>query len=177
MNNDKMIRFIKQWRDLEDQRRKLDFERSRWCREVRAEFTKGEIGDRAFVNWLAVEIGIAAATGQEMLERAVAHHTVPDEKTWDRVGGFSNIRILAALPQRDKATILEAAKASAKTVKTVMRERGLGGTAQKVAKPDVVLLAEFVATLDEVPPAIMAIVTRYVARKVLRRTAPQKMAA
>lgn len=176
MNNDKMIRFIKQWRELEAQRRKLDFERSRWCREVRAEFAKGDVGDRAFVNWLAVELGIAAATGQEMLERALASQTVPDESTWDRVGGFSHIRALAPLPQRDRVAVLEAAKADAKTVKTVMRERGLAAT-KKLAKPDVVLLAEFVATLDEVPPAIMAIVGKYVTRRAARRTPPQKLVA
>lgn len=173
MHNDKMIRFIKQWRELESQRRKLDFERSRWCREVRAEFAKGDVGDRAFINWLAVELGIAAVTGQEMLERAVASSAVPDETTWDRVGGFSNIRALAPLPQRDKVAVLEAAKADAKTVKAVMRERGLA-TRPKVTKPDVVLLAEFIATLDKVPPAITAIVSKYVTRKAFRRAAGTK---
>lgn len=176
MNNDKMIRFIKQWRALESQRRKLDFERSRWCREVRAEFAKGDVGDRAFVNWLAVELGIASTMGAEMLERALASQTVPDETTWDRVGGFSNVRALAQLPQRDKVTVLEAAKAAAKTVKTVMRERGLVST-KSVAKPDVVLLAEFIIGLNGVPPNIMRVVEKYVVRKTTRRTVLQKRAA
>ena len=176
MHNDKMIRFIKQWRDLETQRRKLDFERSRWCRNVRAEFAKGAVGDRAFMNWLAVELGITASIGQELLERAVASQTVQDESTWDRVGGFSHIRVLAPLPQRDKITVLEAAKADAKTVKTVMRERGLI-LPKKMEKPDVVILAEFIATLDKVPPGIMAVVGKYVSKRAIRQAASQKMAA
>ncbi len=177
MNNDKMIRFIKRWRELETQRRKLDFERSQWCREVRDEFPKGDAGDKAFVNWLAVELGITPAIGAELLERAVASLAVPDSKTWDRVGGFSNIRALAPLAQRDRVAVLEAAKADAKTVKTVMRERGLVAAPTKTAKPDVVVLAEFISTLEEVPKDVMEVVRKYVTRKAIRRTAPQKMAA
>jgi hypothetical protein len=177
MNNDKMIRFIKRWRELETQRRKLDFERSQWCREVRDEFPKGDVGDKAFTNWLVVELGVTAALGAELLERAVAGRAVLDSTTWDRVGGFSNIRALAPLAQRDRVAVLEAAKAGAKTVKTVMRERGLVATTSKVAKPDVVVLAEFIATLEAAPKDVMEIVRKYVTRKTIRGTTPQKTAA
>ncbi len=177
MNNDKMIRFIKRWRKLETQRRKLDLERSQWCREVRDEFPRGDVGDKVFVNWLVVELGITAALGAELLERAVAHRTVSDSATWDHVGGFSNIRALAPLTQRDKVAVLKAARADAKTVKTILRERGLVASTPKMAKPDVVLLAEYIAALDGVPRDIADIVYKYTARKATHRTSPQRMAA
>lgn len=186
MNNDKMIRFVKRWREIEQQQKDLDFQRSVLARDIRAEFGKGDTGDEQFINWCAVELGITAWAAKELLTRAVAATVVPDERTWKMIGGYRAIRPLEELPKRHQVDVIEAAKASGRAPVTIMRERGLikapettrpalptpravvvvkretRPTDEQSAHMDAVALAQFIArTSRDIPRDILAIVNRY----------------
>lgn len=190
MNNDKMIRFVKRWREIEQRQRDLDFERSKLARDIRDEFDKGDRGDDLFVNWCTVELGITAFAAKELLTRATAVTVVPDERTWKMIGGYRAIRPLQDLPKRHQVDVLEAAKSSGRAPINIMRERGLIKmseprpvapapapapkpivvTKREAAKPtdeqsahlDAVALAQFITrTSKNIPRDILAIINRY----------------
>lgn len=135
MKNDKMIQFVKRWRDLERRQKDLDFERSVFARDLRAEFEPGRLGDDEFVNWCVVELGLTAAQARsEFLPRAQAAIAVPDVGTWNQLGGFRQTRHLVGLTKKQQVDVVQAAKVSNKVITTVRRERGLNG-APPISKP------------------------------------------
>jgi hypothetical protein len=79
VNNDKMIQFVKRWREIERLQKNIDFDRGQLARGIRAEFEKGARGDEQFRNWCVVEIGMTAYGARELLLMAVAASVVPDE--------------------------------------------------------------------------------------------------
>lgn len=125
MNNDKLIQFVKRWRDIESRQKSVDYDRSRLASDIRHEFPSGDVGDKKFVNWCAVELGLSEGQSKELLLRAVAFAVVPDEKTYNNVGGYKAIRHLQDLSKRDQVNILEAAKTSGRAILSVVKERGL----------------------------------------------------
>jgi hypothetical protein len=126
MNNDKMIHFVKRWRELERQQRDLDFNKSLWCRDLRREFPIGTIGENQFIKWCDTELGLTAGQASELLARAAAVKTVPDADTWKVLGGFRAIQQLDMVPKHQQVNVLEAAKSSGKSLRTVIKERGYG---------------------------------------------------
>lgn len=170
MNPNKNLQFLKRWRDLEVRQKDLDIEKARWCADLRGEYPDGSAGDHQFLDWLEVELGISASLGEELLDRARAAKIVPDKTTWDRVGGYKNVRLLIPLKPRDRVAVLEATKVESKAIRTVLRDRDLAAKpAAPAAKPDVVTLAEYVASIPGVPYAVRAIALKYV--KQARRAA------
>lgn len=166
MNNEKMIAFVKRWREIERQQKDLDFQRSRLARDIRAEFEKGDRGDDQFCNWCVIELGITAFQARELLTRAVAATIVPDDRTWKMIGGYRAIRPLQGLPRKHQVDVLEAAKSSGRAPINIMRERGLAVSAskpqQQSAYTDAVTLAQFISrTSKHIPEDILAIVSRY----------------
>ena len=162
MKQDKLLELIARWRELQTAQRDLDAERSRWCQDLRAEFPAGDVGDRAFAKWLDVELGIAAGPAGELLDRARAAAIVPDAKTWSAIGGFRGARHLIGLSKKDQVAVVDQAKAEARAISSVIRERGLGP--ERPARPnvpDVVVLAEYVVSLDGVPKRVREIAERY----------------
>jgi hypothetical protein len=164
MTSDKAFRFRKRWGDLEAQRKDLEYRRCVFAHDVRAEFPAGDEGDASFVTWCGVELGLYGFAAQEMLTRAQAAGLLKDERTFQRVGGYSRgIRHLVDMPKRDIVTVLEAAKAQQKTIGTVMRERGMGPAPRTNSVHDATALAKFIlGTRRSLDPEIRAIVERYV---------------
>lgn len=186
MTNEKMLQFVKRWRDIEAQQKDLDFNRSKLARDIRGEFDKGDRGDDQFVNWCVAELGTTVWGAKELLTRAVAATVVPDERTWKMIGGYRAIRPLQDLPKRHQVDVLEAAKVSGRAPINIMRERGLimapepvpaqpvkrdpivvmrrdnKPTDEQSAHLDAVVLAQFIArTSRSIPRDILAIINRY----------------
>lgn len=164
MTSDKTFRYRKRWSELEAQRKDLEYRRCVFARDVRSEFATGDEGDAAFLAWCGVELGLYGFAAQEMLTRARAAELLKDERTFQRVGGYSRgIRHLVELPRRELITVLEAAKTQQKTIGTVMRERGLGPAPRTNSVRDATALAEFILnTRRAIDPGIRAIIERYV---------------
>lgn len=167
MHRDETFAFIKRWNDLERAGRELDFARSEWARDLRSKWGNGERGDEEFVKWCEVEIGLAITGAHELLDRALAAKIVPDRKTWDRVGGFQQVRQLVPLAPSDRVSVLEAAKSTHRNVRSVLKERGLVER-QERANPfrDAQTLAEYIVSLGiDVPRNVSSVINRYAAGK------------
>ncbi len=183
MTNDKMIQFLKRWRQLETQQRDLEFARSEWARDVRGEFVAGKAGDEQFAEWCSTELGLSR--GQvygDLLMRVSAIALVPDEKTWKVVGGLKAIAQVRDLPRREVLAVIECVKVTGKSVRTVMRERRGDATPIRSRQPigsplgtktaeraDLEALAAYIArTGKNVPHDIVLIVARYTMKSTAR---------
>lgn len=199
MNSGKMMEFIKRWREIEQTQKAIDFERSVLARDIRAEFPDGDEGDKKFTDWCAHQLGLTVTGANELLLRATAAVIVPDEKTWNVVGGYRSIRHLQDLPKRDQVNVLEAAKSTGKAILNLVKERGLGPmlppTAPRASAPvvrppvhqfqapakvvdesqaqqDAETLAKFIAKYCKtIPRDILSIIHRYSRPSVVRRSA------
>jgi ribosomal protein S18 len=197
MTNDKMIQFVKRWREIERAQKDIDFTRSELARDIRAEFPRGDNGDQQFTNWCVNELGLTAFAVKELLLRAVAATVVPDERTYKMVGGFKAIRPMQDLTKSQQVIVLEAAKAQSKAPRTIMKERGLlqsmpvtparvtpvlpapvlDRTANHNApksehERDAEVLARYIAkTGRDIPRDIMALIAKYSPSVVRRRAA------
>ncbi len=163
-----MLEFLKQWRSLEHRRKNLDFEMSRWCAAVRAEFASGAAGDKAFGHWLATEIGIPVERQEECRMRADAFAIIPDHQEWDALGGFVQIRKLIPLDKRERVAVIGAAKASGYRIATVVRQRE-SRQVMPHQTPAVVLFAEFIESLeaDIVPEELRELARSYIRARAL----------
>lgn len=167
LNKDESFSFIKRWNELERAGRALDFSRSKWAAELRSKFAPGTIGDDQFRNWCNIEIGLGEVGASELLERASAFVDVPDERTWNTVGGFQQVRQLGVVPRSERPMLIEAAKSGNRNIRSVLRERKLIEPIEKSSPArDARELAAFIErTSTSVPKHIAKIVARYVESK------------
>lgn len=166
MKQSKMLEFIRQWKGLERRQKDLDFERSRWCAELRAEFLSGDAGDKAFVKWLEVELGLPTERQEELLDRAAAFAVVPDPQQWRELGGFVQTKKLVPLDKKEQVAVIGAAKATGYRISTIVRQRESRPTVSHV--PDVVLLAEFVEQLPDAPEDLRTLARKYIRARALK---------
>jgi hypothetical protein len=170
MKQAKMLELIKQWKALERRGKDLDFEMSRWCADLRAEFPAGAGGDRMCSQWLDTELAMAPGKKEEILARAAAFAFVSDAAQWDALGGFAQIRHLLPLPKPERVAVLGAAKTSGYRIGTIIRGRQAKLEAQQLPQrppSDVQILAEFIEQLGSVPDEIREVARRHVRAKAL----------
>jgi hypothetical protein len=163
----KLLEFIKQWKAIERRRKDLDYDEARWCHDLRSEFPGGTSGDKAFGEWLSLELGLPEERRRECLSRAAAFAILPDQHGWEQQGGYRQIRFLIPLDKRERVAVLGAAKASGYRISTVMRQRE-SRPIEHAPTPDIVLLAEFIEQLDGVPDELREVARRYVRAKALK---------
>ncbi len=163
--SDSMFKYVKRWQELERKQKDLDYERSVFAKELRAEF--GNNGDARFVKWCKDELGLTEVGANELLLRATMVKTVGDEKTWKNLGGFRAIRAVEVLPREKRVHVIEAAKTTGKSVATLVRENcGVPQTTRERVSPisDAEVLAKFITSHHDesrLPPAVRTIVARY----------------
>lgn len=167
MKQSKMLEFLKQWKSIERRRKDLDYEMSQWAATVRAEFGGGKAGDKQFREWLSIELGIPSERQGELLDRASAFAIVPDQQKWDALGRYEQIRHLVPLDKSERVAIIGAATASGYRITTIVRQRQSKEVTHR-ALPDVVLLAEFVESLGNVPDEIRELARKYVRAMALK---------
>jgi len=167
MKQSKMLEFLKQWKSIERRQKDLDYEVSQWAAAVRAEFPGGKAGDKQFSGWLSLELGIPAERQGELLERATSFQIVPDPQQWQALGGYVQIRKLVPLDRTERVAVIGAAKASGYRISTIVRQRESREVTHR-ALPDVVLLAEFVESLGDVPDEIRELARKYVRAMALK---------
>jgi len=167
MKQSKLLEFIRQWKSIERRQKDLDYERSRWCHDVRAEFGSGPSGDKLFCEWLAIELSLPPDRGAECLSRAEAFKIAPDSRTWDLLGGYRQIGKLVPLDKRERVAVIGAVQASGYRIETVLRQRN-SKPVVSAGTPDIVLLAEFVESLDNVPEQLREIARHYVRARALK---------
>lgn len=190
ISKDKSFKFVQLFREIFKEEKDTDFKKSQACADLRKEFSAGKTGDEQFVRWFAIEFGLTAGQGAELLKRAVTFVAIKDETTWKKLGGYVAIRPLQDLPKKDQVSVIEVAKSTSKPVRTIMRERNLGQykpentNKPEPAKPikphevraissDAKILAEFIRdNVDDLPKNIARIVERYVGQlKVAQKAA------
>jgi len=88
MNKDRSLEFSQRWRKLLNRTKDLDWEKTVFAKELRAEFETGVAGDRALTQWCEVEIGMPQYVATELLLRAVMATHV-DKKGYEQVGGHA----------------------------------------------------------------------------------------
>lgn len=167
MTQAKLLDFIKQWKALERRRDELDFDLCEWCARLRGEFVDGEEGDRKFMDWLSLELGIAVERREECLVRSKAHAIVADAEQWRSLGGFVQIRRLIPLDKRERVAVIGAAKTTGYRISTVIRQRESKDVTHR-KPPDIVLLAEFIESLDDAPDELKEIARKYIRAKALK---------
>lgn len=163
MTKTKLIRFVKQLRDIERRGEDLDFQRAAWTARVRAEYPSGDLGDKQFCDALQQEFGRTAYQSREMLVMARAAGVI-DSESWRRLGCFANIRAVRFISRDDQIAVVSQAASENKPVRTVMRERGHLPEIKRAPRgeSDVELLARWIRDHGRnVPKRILEIVARY----------------
>jgi hypothetical protein len=166
MKQAKLLEFVKQWKSIERRRKDLDYDECRWCADVRAEFPTGTAGDKRFREWLSLEIGISVERQDECVTRAASFSIVPDPQQWHELGGYLQIRKLVPLDKAERVAVIGAAKASGYRITTIVRQRESKEVIRRDV-PDIVLLAEFIESLDRVPEELRDLARKYVRAKAL----------
>ena len=170
MNSEKLIGLLKQFRKLESEQKDLDYRRAQWAREARGCFQD----DRRFIVWCKSDLGLTEAQSQDLCLLARAAGVVTDPKTWINLGGSRQIRAVEQLAtKREQVTVLEAAKATGKAIRTLVRERlPIAETAKPEFRPadkrkmiDAEVLAQFIVAnisrLPKLPSDVAEIVRMY----------------
>ena len=126
----------------------------------------GDVGDKAFRNWLSVELDLPLERREECLSRAKTFSILSNPSKWEEFGGYRQLRHVVSLNKRERAAVLGTAKASGYRISTVVRQRSSEERRSVPLPPsDVVLLAEFIESLDRVPENIREIARRHVRAK------------
>ncbi len=163
MHNDKMIEFVKRWKNLQQRQADLDYEKAVLARDIRAEFKAGHLGDEQFVGWCDLELGMLPRQAHELLARADMLKSVPDQRQWKKLGGFAALKCIAMLPEPQRKQVVVQALGAGSDLRVVLRERGLLPPSDKPTyKTDAERLAEYAATLPNLPKYIRDIVAKYV---------------
>jgi hypothetical protein len=167
MHKDRSFEFSQRWRKLLNRTKDLDWEKTFFAKELRAEFDAGAPGDKALTKWCEVELDMPQYVAAELILRTVMA-TYVDNKGYEQVGGFSAVRQIAALDKRQQVHVIQSAKAQNKSVRSVMRDQGLLPDRPRVSEnPDAALLAEFLIKSGvPIPPRIAKVVYRYVKKQV-----------
>jgi hypothetical protein len=168
MHNDVMIKYVKRWQELVRKQRDIDYERSVFAKDLRGEFGT----DARFVKWCQEELRLTKVQAEELLLRADLAKTVGTEETWKKVGGFGALRAVEALPIAKRRHVIEVAKTTGKSIRTLVRESDKRSPApaeplrRSSPQDDASRLAQFI--LEHVPDAkitatIRAVMSRYIA--------------
>lgn len=172
MHNDKMIQYVKRWRDLQKRQADLDFEVSVLARDIRSEFKAGEVGDQQFLGWCGLELGMLPRQAKELLARGKAVSIVANARQWKRLGGSSVLKRVIEFPEPERRPIIQQALGSGGDLRAVLRDRGVAPLRQPPSyKTDAEQLAEYVASLPSAPKHIRDIVSKYVTSSKTKRAA------
>lgn len=175
MNAEKLINYVKRFRNLEARKKDLEHDYNVLCREVRSEYPDGARGDAMFDKFLETEFQLGAYERREFLLRAVTANVVPDKETLKRIGGFRSVVHVIALSKKEQIEVLKTVTSSNKSIVTVMRERGHYATPKK-GPSDAEVLAQFVVDrCRNLPDNIREIVERQL--KGVKKVSTLKIAA
>ena len=165
MNKDRAFELAQRWRRLVSRTKDLDWDKTLFAKDLRAEFGSGGAGDKALIKWCETEIGMPSYVATELLLRATVAGIV-DKEAYVQIGGFGAVRQIAALDLRQQVHVVQSAKLQNKTVRSVMREQGLlPPPPEPVADPDAVLLATFIIEQGiKLPKEIAKVVAKYKTR-------------
>lgn len=187
MSIDMRHKFIKVWRAIQKDQAELDYRKSAFSKELRAQFSPGKSGDEQFHKWCAEYLGLQRNQTQELLARGVAVSIVSDALTWNTLGGYKSIAYVRELPRKEQAAVIETAKKTGYSIRTIMAKRGhtlpgytpepvkrssepIAESASKTQRrgvyADITALANYVAglSLKTVPADIRVIVDMYKGR-------------
>ena len=176
MNSEKLISLVKQFREIERAQKDLDFRKAQWAREARGCF----VDDRRFIAWCKADVGLTDPAAQDLCLLARAAGIVPDPKTWIRLGGSREIREVSRLPtKRQQIDVLEAAKATGRAVRALVKERMPANDIAPVIRAaprkmsDAEVLARFIAenVVRKLPPEVEMLVRMYAPREANKRAA------
>jgi len=102
--------YIKRWRDLQEQRSKLDYETAKLSSEIRSEFSDGAGGDLQFRIWCVRNLDICSSTAA-MLLRSVRVYKMFEERDWHDFGGWQSLQFLSNLKGQGRRKVLNACRA------------------------------------------------------------------
>lgn len=166
MRSERAEAFIGRWRRLQEQQADVDFAKATLARDIRAEFGAGEAGDRLFVDWCGLQLGLTPPQAEGLLVRARTALDVDSVTRWRALGGHRCLRLTANLSDQDRQAVVSQATTEHRTVIAVMRDRGLLPQDRRPnVRRDVQTLAEYVSSLPDIPRHIRAVVSRYVKRR------------
>jgi hypothetical protein len=138
MTNAKLVKFVKLWREIKSDQASVDYRRSVWARDARAEFSN----DDQFIKWMGTEFNESEFAARELLTQAAVVRLVPDAQTHARLGGSKGIKPVLALPtKREQIDAIEAAKAGSYAVSTIVNQRRAVAEGRAAASGRVVAVA------------------------------------
>lgn len=160
MNKDKSFELAQRWRKLASRAKELDWDKTLFSKDLRAEFSKGTAGDHELTRWCETELEMPQYVAVELLIRSRMAPLL-SKANYETIGGFSAIRQVATLGKRDQVRVVQVAVAEQKAVRSVMRDLDLLPKQPDVGpNPDATLLAEFLANSGVDMPARVAKVVR-----------------
>ncbi len=171
----KLIDLANDFRRLCVAEKDLAFRKAQWARAARGCFKD----DRRFIAWCKSDLGIADAKAQDLCFMARAAGIVTDLRVWNQAGGMSQIRHVEGLDKREQVIVLEAARATGRSIRSIVKERhperhpaepSLSPTpAKKREMGDLEVLACFIAEnesrLPKLPESVDVLVRMYAPRK------------
>jgi len=105
MDKSTAAKFIKRFRQLQEERSKLDFELAGLAHEIRQEFPKGASGDHQCRLWMTWNLEIYGGTANMLVKAARAFVLFPDVETWHNLGGWSSIGFLCGFKAGNRRKI------------------------------------------------------------------------
>lgn len=133
MNKTKIHKFREEWKKLKGERDDLNYRMAHWASNLRAEYPDGDVGDKGFHDWLIAEFGVPAKEREALLDMVRAIGIVPDQPTWNALGGSDKIRPIVRMPRKEQVAILSAAKVEGKKVRDVIIARDRAQAARSIA--------------------------------------------
>lgn len=174
ITKDKLILFVKRWRDLEKLRKEYEYGLAVLMKDIRACFQSGDKGDEKFTAWVTEELNQTAGQAGELLKYAKAVAVVPDSVAW-KTHGPRQVMRLAELPPQKRVAALNEVKVTGYALSTVLNRmtrppqvavvphtRSLPNTVPTPTVHEVALLAKFINdNLKNIPDGVLRVIHKY----------------
>lgn len=162
MNKAKSFELAQRWRKLASRSKDLDWDKTIFSKDLRAEFGKGTAGDNDLTQWCETELEMPRYVAVELIIRS-RMASLTSKANYEVIGGFSAIRQVATLGKRDQVRVVQVAVAEQKAVRSVMRDLDLLPKQPDVGpNPDATLLAEYLSSIGvDLPARIAKVVRKY----------------
>jgi hypothetical protein len=87
-------RYVKRWRQLQNEQAAIDYEVAALADEIRQEFPKTPQGSLQFRTWVREHFNVTSSRARRLQEAAKGYAAYPGRDTWKKVGGWASVGFL-----------------------------------------------------------------------------------